>query len=321
MSSHTADTATPAEPISVTAAIDGVREFNRFYTRHAGLLNRRFLDSPYTLTEVRVLYELAQHTDTPSSATQIADRLSLDPGYLSRLLKKLEQQRHLERGRAQRDGRQRPLNLTEAGRRVFNGLDQASSEAIGALLEGLRAAERRALLSAMRTIRDLLEPQAAEPAYRLRSLRSGDIGWIVHRQGLLYAEEYGWDVSYEALVAEILASFVKNFDPAGEAAWVAQRRGAVVGSVFLVKESAQRARLRLLYVEPSARGLGIGARLVQECIRCAREKQYRTLTLWTNDVLVAARRIYQTAGFRLVGEEAHHSFGQDLIGQTWELTL
>lgn len=302
-------------------AIDAIRDFNRFYTHQVGLLNRRFLDSPYSLTEVRVLYELARRTSQIPTATQIAGGLSLDPGYLSRLLKKLERQRHLKRGQAEHDGRQRPLRLTNEGRRVFARLNQASSDAVGAMIRDLSAAQRGELLAAMATIRRLLQRESAPSAYRLRPLCSGDIGWIIHRQGVLYAEEYGWDTTYEALVAEILAAFVKGFDPAAEGAWVAERQGAIVGSVFLVKASTEVAKLRLLYVEPSARGLGIGTHLVQECIRGAREKKYRALTLWTNDVLVSARRIYEAAGFRLVREESHHSFGRDLVGQTWELTL
>jgi DNA-binding MarR family transcriptional regulator/N-acetylglutamate synthase-like GNAT family acetyltransferase len=302
-------------------AIEAIRDFNRFYTQQVGLLNRRFLDSPYSLTEVRVLYELAQRASEIPTATQIASGLSLDPGYLSRLLQKLERQRHLKRGQAEHDARQRPLSLTDQGRRVFARLNQASSDAVGTLIRDLSPAERGELLAAMASIRRLLQRESAPSAYRLRPLRSGDIGWIIHRQGVLYAEEYGWDATYEALVAEILAAFVKRFDPAAEEAWVAERQGTIVGSVFLVKVSPDVAQLRLLYVEPSARGLGIGAHLVQECIRSAREKKYRSVTLWTNDVLVAARRIYEAAGFRLVREEPHHSFGCDLVGQTWELTL
>lgn len=313
--------AAPASCPSTKEAIDAIRDFNRFYTHQVGLLNQRFLDSPYSLTEVRVLYELTQHASATPTATQIASGLSLDPGYLSRLLKKLERQRHLRRSRAKSDARQRPLSLTEAGRRAFARLDQASSDSVGAMIQDLCAAQRGELLTAMRAIRDLLQPERAPQGYQLRPLRSGDIGWIIHRQGVLYAEEYGWDATYEALVAEILAAFLKGFDPAAEGAWIAERQGAVVGSIFLVKSSPQIAKLRLLYVEPRARGLGIGTHLVQECIRSAREKQYRTLTLWTNDVLTSARRIYEAAGFRLVRQEPHHSFGKDLVGQTWELTL
>lgn len=306
----------PAGTDDATAAI---RDFNRFYTRQIGLLDQGFLGSAFTLTEVRVLYELA-HRDSPT-ATEIARELSLDPGYLSRLLKKLERQGHLARGRDAEDARQRPLRLTRSGRRVFERLDQASGEQISAMISGLTPAQVSELVASMQTVRQLLQADKAKKAYSLRPLRVGDIGWIIHRQGLSYAEEYGWDLTYEGLVAEILGTFVKQFDPAAENAWVAERNGAIVGSVFIVRESAAIARLRLLYVEPGARGLGIGRHLVDSCVAFAREKGYRTLRLWTNDVLVSARRIYQAAGFRLVKEERHHSFGKDLLGQTWELTL
>lgn len=300
-------------------ATDAIRDFNRFYTRQIGLLDQGFLGSPFTLTEVRVLYELA-HRDDPT-ATEIARELSLDPGYLSRLLKKLERQGHLRRGRDAEDGRQRPLRLTQAGRRIFEGLDRESGKQISTMIAALGPGQVGELVDSMQTVRRLLQADTLEAAYSVRPLRIGDIGWIIHRQGLLYAQEYGWDVTYEGLVAEILGRFVKEFDPANENAWVAERNGAIVGSVFLVRESAAVAKLRLLYVEPSARGLGIGRHLVDACVAFARDKGYRTLRLWTNDILVSARRIYQAAGFRLVQEERHHSFGKDLVGQTWELAL
>lgn len=302
-----------------TAATAAIRDFNRFYTRQIGLLDQGFLGSPFTLTEVRVLYELA-HRDSPT-ATRIARELSLDPGYLSRLLRKLERQGHLARGRDAQDGRQRPLRLTRAGRRVFESLDRASGEQISGMIGTLTAAQVGELVGSMQTVRRVLQPDAPATAYTVRALRVGDIGWIIHRQGLLYAGEYGWDVTYEGLIAEILGAFVRQFDPTAENAWVAERAGAIVGSVFLVRESAAIAKLRLLYVEPSARGLGIGRQLVDTCIAAARAKGYHTLRLWTNDVLVSARRIYQAAGFRLVKEERHHSFGKDLVGQTWELAV
>jgi DNA-binding MarR family transcriptional regulator/N-acetylglutamate synthase-like GNAT family acetyltransferase len=310
---------TSSPPTQRRDALDAIRGFNRFYTRQLGLLEQGMLGSPFTLTESRVLYELA-HRQSPT-ATEIAGELSLDPGYLSRLLKKLERQRHVERGRDADDGRQRPLRLTKAGRRVFDGLDHAAGEQVADMIEQLTPGQVDELLQAMQAVRRLLQADTAESPYSLRPLRIGDIGWIIRRQGLLYAEEYGWDVTYEGLVAEILGSFVKQFDPASESAWVAERNGAIVGSVFLVRESATVARLRLLYVEPNARGLGIGRRLVAACIAFAREKGYKTLTLWTNDILVSARRIYQAAGFRLMKEERHHAFGKDLVGQTWELAL
>jgi len=301
------------------SATEAIRDFNRFYTRQIGLLQQGFLGSPFTLTEVRVLYELA-HRDHPT-ATDIAHELSLDAGYLSRLLKRLERQGHLARGRDAADARQRPLRLTSAGRRIFERLDRAAGERISTMISGLTPAQVGELVGSMQTVRRMLQSDRPESPYSLRPLHVGDIGWIIHRQGLLYAEEYGWDVTYEGLVAEILGSFVKRLDPATENAWVAQRNGAIVGSVFLVRESATIAKLRLLYVEPSARGLGFGRQLVASCIAFAREKGYERMTLWTNDVLVSARRIYQAAGFQLVKEERHRSFGKDLVGQTWELAL
>lgn len=312
-------TATRRPPAGNGSATAAIRDFNRFYTRQIGLLDQSFLGSPFTLTEVRVLYELA-HRDSPT-ATEIARELSLDAGYLSRLLKKFESQGHLLRGRDAADARQRPLRLTKAGRRVFDGLDRASGEQISTMIVALTPGQLSELVGSMQTVRRCLQSDAPGAAYSLRPLRVGDIGWIIHRQGRLYAEEYGWDVTYEGLVAEILGNFVKQLDPAAENAWVAERNGVIVGSVFLVRESATIARLRLLYVEPTARGLGIGRHLVAACLTFAREKGYRTMRLWTNDVLVSARRIYQAAGFRLVEEKHHHSFGKDLLGQTWELTL
>lgn len=314
---HIATTRRP--PAGNGGATAAIREFNRFYTRQICLLDQGFLGSPFTLTEVRVLYELA-HGDS-LTATEIARELSLDPGYLSRLLKKFERKGHVVRGRDAADGRQRPLQLTKTGRRIFEALDRASAEQISTMIATLAPGQVSELVGSMQRVRQYLQPETPQTAYSLRPLGVGDIGWIIHRQGLLYAQEYGWDATYEGLVAEILGNFIKNFDPAAENAWVAQRGGAVVGSVFLVRESVTTAKLRLLYVESSARGLGIGRHLVDSCISFAREKGYRKIRLWTNDVLVSARRIYQAAGFRLIKEERHHSFGKDLVGQTWELTL
>ncbi|MFC3285707.1 bifunctional helix-turn-helix transcriptional regulator/GNAT family N-acetyltransferase [Litchfieldella rifensis] len=272
------------------------------------------------MTEVRVLYELAHREHL--TATQLRRDLGLDAGYLSRLLKKFETQGFLTRTPSAADARQSELALTPQGRKTFQPLDQASHDQIAALLVPLSISERQALVVAMQQIQRLLggSPPPTEP-YLLRPHQPGDIGWIIHRQAILYAHEYGWDETYEALIAEILGQFVKRFDPQYERSWIAEREGAIVGSVFVVRQSDDVAKLRLLYVEPSARGLGIGKRLVEECIRFARAKGYRRLTLWTNDVLVSARRIYQTAGFRLAEEEPHHSFGKDLVGQHWDLEL
>jgi DNA-binding MarR family transcriptional regulator/GNAT superfamily N-acetyltransferase len=303
-------------------AIDVIRGFNRRYTRQLGLLDSGLLGSEFTLTEARVLYELANCRDC--TATQIAGELGLDLGYMSRLIKKFGRRRYIKRTRSPLDARQSRLQLTERGRAVFDPLDRAARLQIAEMIAPMTAEQRSLLVSAMQSVQDLLEAATAESRLEpcsIRPLKVGDLGWIAHRQGILYSQEYGWDATYEALVAEILAGFVRNFDPALERAWVAERAGGIIGSVFLVHASTDVAKLRLLYVEPTARGLGLGKRLVQECIDFARIKGYKTLTLWTNDVLVAARRIYQAAGFQLTKEERHHSFGKDLVGQTWDLVL
>ena len=300
--------------------IGTVREFNRFYTRQLGLLDKDFLGSQWTLTEVRVLYELAVR-DTVT-AREIARELRLDEAYLSRILAKFQRRRLLTRKVAPSDARQQLITLTRAGRTAFQPLDRTASQQIAGMLAPLAPVGREMLVSAMGQMRGLLQPRGAvQDRLSIRALHIGDIGWIVHRQGILYAAEYGWNVAYEALVAEILAAFVKNYDPRWEAAWIAELNGQIAGSVFLVRSSDQVAKLRLLYVEPAARGLGIGARLVSECVQGARTRGYQRLTLWTNDVLVAARRIYEGAGFRLTSEERHRSFGKELVGQMWELPL
>jgi DNA-binding MarR family transcriptional regulator/GNAT superfamily N-acetyltransferase len=304
------------------AAIDLVRGFNRFYTRQLGLLDEGLLGSEFTLTESRVLYELAnRHALT---ATEIARELGIDLGYLSRVLKRFERKRYIKRTRSPADARQSRLELTRKGLAVFDPLNRAARAQIAAMIDPMSPEQRRELLASMGSVQSLIAPGAG-PHERegcvLRPLRIGDLGWIAHRQGILYAQEYGWDGSYEALAAEILAGFVKNFDPDSEASWIAEQGGTIVGSVFLVRGSESSAKLRLLYVEPAARGAGLGRRLVQQCIEFARAKRYATLMLWTNDVLASARRIYESAGFRLVKEERHHSFGKELVGQTWELTL
>jgi DNA-binding MarR family transcriptional regulator/GNAT superfamily N-acetyltransferase len=300
--------------------ITAVRSFNRFYTRQIGLLTEGLLKSDFSLTEARVLYELANREGL--TASDLTRELGLDAGYLSRLLKKFENRRLLTRAPSTLDGRQVVLSLTVAGRAAFAPLNRASEEEVATLLERLAVEDREKAVKAMQAVQRLLG-EGPEPgsSYILRPLKVGDIGWITHRQGVLYAQEYGFDETYEALVAEILSAFVKDFDPERERSWIAERDREVVGSVFIVRKSDTVAKLRLLYVDPSARGLGIGRRLVEECIAFARAKGYKTMTLWTNDILLAARHIYQTAGFRLVEEDRHHSFGQDLVGQTWELEL
>jgi DNA-binding MarR family transcriptional regulator/GNAT superfamily N-acetyltransferase len=271
------------------------------------------------LTEVRVLHELARRGEC--TATDVAAGLGLDVGQLSRLLKRFEQRGWIARSRSHTDGRQRRIALTRAGRARYRPLDRAASEQVAGLLRSGPAADHGELLQALATVRAALDPDLRLTGFTLRGLEPGDIGWITRRQGRLYHQEHGWDLTYEALVAEILAAFVKGLDPDAERAWIAEQEGAIVGSVFLVRGSAREARLRLLYVEPHARGVGLGSRLVQECVDAARTLGYEKLTLWTNSVLVAARRIYEGAGFTFVREEPHHSFGQDLVGQHWELEL
>jgi DNA-binding MarR family transcriptional regulator/GNAT superfamily N-acetyltransferase len=300
--------------------IGTVRRFSRFYTRQIGLLEEGLLKSEFSLTEARVLYELAQRNEL--SAADLGRDLGLDAGYLSRILKRFTARGLVARIPSESDGRQAMLVLTDAGRRAFEPLNQASHADVAAMLNPLSAGERETLVRAMNTIERLLGAKIEpEIPYILRPHQPGDIGWIIHRQGLLYSQEYGWDETFEALVAEIAAAFIKTFDPKRERCWIAEREGEIVGSVFLVRQSVDVAKLRLLYVEPSARGLGIGRRLVDECVRFAKAKGYATLTLWTNDVLASARGIYEAVGFRLVQEERHHSFGKDLVGQNWNLTL
>jgi len=300
--------------------VAAIRDFNRFYTQQIGLLEEHLLESEFSLTEARVLYELAHRDEL--TATDVGRDLGLDAGYLSRLLKKFEARGFLTRSPSGEDARQANLTLTPAGCDAFEPLNKASYDEIAALLTPISPMDRGKLVAAMTAIQRLLgsTPELKAP-FILRSLQSGDIGWIVYRQGVLYQQEYGWDETFEALVAEIVAAFVKTVDPKCEQCWIAERAGEVVGSVFAVRESDDVAALRLLYVEPSARGLGIGQQLVDECIRFARAKGYKTLTLWTNDVLVSARRIYEAAGFKLVAEENHHSFGKNLTGQNWDLEL
>ncbi len=304
----------------LAADIAQLRRFNRFYTVEAGLLGNALLASPFSLTEARVLYELA-HRDGPT-ASDLKRDLGLDAGYLSRILKRFETRGLVERHSAADDLRKAHIRLTADGRNAYAQLDRDSSEDARGKLAGLSARDRSALMSALGTIEHVLaREQPAKPGYVLRAPRIGDYGWIAHRQGVLYAEEYGFDASFEALVSEILAEFAKTFDPQWERGWIAERNGVVVGSVFAMRKSKRVAKLRLLYVEPSARGLGIGRRLVAECVAFAKAKGYAKLTLWTQANLLAARRLYEEAGFTLVDSEEHRSFGKDLVGETWELDL
>ena len=300
--------------------ISTVRRFNRFYTKQIGLLGEGYLETPFSLTEARLLYELA-HRERPS-ATELARELALDAGYLSRILRGFERRRLLSRTRSKADGRQSHLSLTARGRAAFAPLDVRSRADIGGRLARLGPGEQRRLVDAMQAIEALLGgAPAAKAPYVLRPHQPGDMGWVVHRHGALYAQEYGFDERFEALVARVVAKFVDRYDPRRERCWIAEKDGEIVGSVFLVRRSRSVAQLRLLLVEPKARGLGIGERLVAECIRFARQAGYRKITLWTNSVLRVARRVYQTAGFRRVHREKHRSFGRDLVGETWELSL
>src|SRR4051812_15957274 len=301
------------------SAVAAVRAFNRFYTQKIGVLDDGLLHSPYSLPEVRVLWELA-HREV-ATATELRRDLALDAGYLSRLLATLEARHLVTKKPSPDDKRHALLSLSARGKRVFHDLDVRSAEEIERLLRPLDTSGRRALVSSMQTIATLLGGRRADKPVVVRDPRPGDLGWIVHRHGVVYAEEYGWDARFEALVAEIVAEFGAGHDRARERCFVAERDGAVVGSVFCVAQSKTVAKLRLLYVEPSARGHGIGARLVDECVRFARAARYRRMELWTNSVLVDARRIYERAGFRLVAENRHHSFGKALVGQTFRLVL
>jgi DNA-binding MarR family transcriptional regulator/GNAT superfamily N-acetyltransferase len=305
----------------VTDAIGNLRRFNRFYTRQLGLLDERLTRSPFSLTQARVLYELA-HRAAPTAA-EIAHDLGLDRAYLSRLLKRFRAQRLTASTPDPAHGKQKLLSLTPAGRRAFEALDRAAVEQISRMLSPLDEASRRRLVAAMGVIEAVLSPPTRTGAdFTLRAPKIGDLGWVVHRQAALYAQEYGWDWTFEGLVAQILGDFIENFDAAREQGWLAERRGEIVGSVFLVRGDAETTgKLRLLYVEPAARGLGIGVALVDACVARAREIGYAKLILWTNDILVSARRLYEAAGFKLVGEEAHVSFGKALVGQTWAMDL
>jgi DNA-binding MarR family transcriptional regulator/GNAT superfamily N-acetyltransferase len=309
-------------PALLTDDIAIFRRFNRMYTRFIGTLNEGLLNSPYSLAEARVLYELATR-DAPK-AKEIADELGVDAGYLSRLLGKFERDGLLKRKASEQDGRYADLMLTARGRAAFKKLNALSEEQAETVLEGLPPSARTQLVDCMRTMEGILtRTDRRRLPYILRPHRVGDMGWIVYREGIGYAEQYGWDDTFEALVARIVDQFVTNFDPGRERCWIAEIDGQNVGHIFLVKHpgESETAKLRLLFVEPSARGVGLGDALVKECVRFARTAGYKKVVLWTQSILVGAHRIYERAGFRLVKEEPHHSFGKDLTGQTWELEL
>lgn len=303
------------------AHVQAVRHFNRFYTRQIGVLQEHLLESAYSLTEVRVLYELAARPGI--TASELLQELGLDRGYLSRLLAGFEKRGLIDRKPSERDARQNLIHLTRKGRDSFTPLDEASSREVRGMLARLTAPNQERFIGCLRTVESLLTGNAAsEPGYTLRRHRPGDMGWVVQRHGEIYWDEYAWDERFEALVADITAGFIQEYDPQHERCWIAERDGERVGCVFLVKGKQEgEAKLRLLLVEPKARGLGLGKRLVQECVQFAREAGYRTLGLWTNSVLDAARGIYRQQGFKLVHEEKHTSFGQELIGENWELEL
>lgn len=301
------------------ARIATIRRFNRFYTRKIGVLEQQLLESPYSLTEARVLFELA-HRNEPT-AKEIWAQLDLDPGYLSRIVQTFMDKGLVTRKPVPSDRRQFRLALTAKGRLAYGRLNRSSHDEIGEMLEKLPAGGEQRLVAAMTTIERLLDEEANRPEITLRAHRPGDMGWVVQQHGLLYAREYGWDISFEALCAEITAQFLKDFDPARERCWIAEIDGQQVGSIFLVKHSDEVAKIRLLLIDPAGRGLGLGKRLVDECIAFARSCGYRKITLWTQSMLLAARGIYQNAGFMHVATEPHRSFGHDLIGETWELKL
>ena len=301
--------------------IAAVRRFSRFYTRQLGLLQESLVHTRFSLTEARVLYELA-HRD-PTTATALAADLDLDHGYLSRILRRFGEAGLLSKKRIPNDGRQNLIAITAKGRKAFAPLNKGSHDQVAELLGRLAPSEQQRVVAAMATVENLLQPSTADkpPLLLLRYHRPGDMGWVTSAHGALYAQEYGWDISFEALVAKIAAEFIEKFDSQRERCWIAELDGAPVGSVFVVRKSDAIAKLRLLIVDPRARGLGLGKRLVDECLRFAKDAGYSSMTLWTQSILTAARGIYQRSGFRLVAEEPHHSFGVDLIGETWERDL
>jgi len=300
--------------------IAAVRRFSRFYTRQLGLLQESLVHTRFSLTEARVLYELAHRE--PTTATALAADLDLDHGYLSRILRRFGEAGLVSKKRTANDGRQNLIAITAKGRKAFAPLNKGSHHQVAELLGKLSPAEQARVVSAMATVESLLQPSAQKPSMvLLRNHRPGDMGWVTSAHGALYAQEYGWDISFEALVAKITAEFIEKFDPARERCWIAELDGAPVGSVFVVRKTDAIAKLRLLIVDPRARGLGLGKRLVDECLRFARDAGYSSMTLWTQSVLTSARGIYQRAGFKLVAEDPHHSFGVDLVGETWERDL
>jgi DNA-binding MarR family transcriptional regulator/GNAT superfamily N-acetyltransferase len=306
------------EQSSLDRRTEAVRAFNRFYTRRIGVVQEGYLQSRFSLTEARVLYELAHAEGL--TATQIGTTLDLDAGYLSRMLRSFEQDGLLTRGPAEADKRQTILTLTAAGRAAFAPLDLRSRREIGAMLSALPEPAQEAVVGGMHAITRLLS-ENPRPDWIVRPPAPGDIGWVVERHGALYASEFGFNARFEALVAQVAGAFLHEHDPSRERAWIAERDGVRIGSVFLVRKTDDIGKLRLLLVEPSARGLGVGKRLVAECVAFARQAGYRRVTLWTNDILLAARNIYRASGFRLVSSAPHSDFGPPMVGEDWEVEL
>jgi DNA-binding MarR family transcriptional regulator/GNAT superfamily N-acetyltransferase len=298
--------------------VDAVRRFNRFYTRRVGALQPQYLGSPYSLPQARVLYELGQRGE--GTASELGAELDLDLGYLSRLLYGLKRSGLVQGEAAKEDARRVRLTLTARGRKAYQQLDARSRDEVGAMLSKLAAPEQQRLVGALQAVEGVLEKRTHNKA-SLRAHRPGDMGWVVGAHGRLYAQEYGWDERFEALVAEIAAAFIRHFDKSRERCWIAERGGEPVGSALVVKKSRSVAKLRLLIVEPKARGIGLGRRLVEECIAFARARGYRKLVLWTQSNLAAARHIYKSTGFKLVSTQRHQEFGIKLTGEYWELVL
>lgn len=301
------------------ARVAAMRRFSRFYTRQIGLLQGAFLESPFSLSEGRVLYELSKHEKL--TASDLVAGLGLDHGYLSRILQRFEKQGLIERTRSRDDARQSHLSLTAKGRKAFAPLDERSHDQVHDILQRLAPGQQKRVTDAMRTIEALIGEKPEKTEVKLRAHRPGDMGWVVEKHGALYASEYGWNNRIEAITAEIVGAFLKNFDPRRERCWIAELDGEIVGCVFLVRETDKVARLRLLMVDPAARGLGVGKRLTEECISFARKAGYRRITLWTHTVLKAARGIYQALGFKLTKQWVHDDFGKKEKSETWDLDL
>lgn len=302
--------------------VEAVRRFNRFHTRLIGALNEGLLNSEFSLVQARLLYEIAAASKRDAvSASDLVRVLGLDAGYLSRLITQLEDRGLIERTPSRENAKRLDLHLTREGSAAFGALNDTSVKQVARLLSGLEPSEQRQLVGAMQRIEQVLGSRTKDTTFILRPPQPGDLGWITYRQAFLYARDYALDWSFEALVAEVVAKFVRDFLPEKEQCWIAEQQGEIVGSVFLVRKDDDTAKLRLLYVEPSVRGAGLGSRLVSECIRFARARDYKHIVLWTNSFLVSARRIYESSGFRLVEEKPHHSFGHDLVGQHWRKDL